>query len=69
MVQIGKKTSLGPKKNKKAQTYVIDCSKPVEDKIMEIASFEKFLLEKIKVDGKTGVRRGCVIFLGLVDQG
>ena len=27
-------------------------SKPVEDKIMEIASFEKFLVDKIKVDGK-----------------
>lgn len=25
-----------------------------QDKIMEIASFEKFLLDKIKVDGKTG---------------
>jgi large subunit ribosomal protein L22e len=27
----------------------------VEDKIMEIASFEKFLQDKIKVGGKTGV--------------
>eukprot|EP00898_Chlorokybus_atmophyticus_P008279 jgi/Chlat1/8452/Chrsp80S07859 len=40
---------------KKASTYVIDCAKPVEDKIMEIASFEKFLQERIKIDGKTGV--------------
>ena len=38
----------------KAQTYVIDCSKPVEDKIMEIAAFEKFLTERIKVNGKAG---------------
>lgn len=29
--------------------------RPVEDKIMEIASFEKFLADKIKVDGKAGV--------------
>lgn len=43
------------KAKKKAQTYVIDCSKPVEDKIMEIASFEKFLQDRIKVDGKAGV--------------
>ena len=42
------------KKGKKALTFTIDCAKPVEDKIMEIASFEKFLLDKIKVDGKTG---------------
>eukprot|EP00887_Chlorella_sp_A99_P002407 scaffold10.g2407.t1 len=44
-----------PKKGKKALAFTIDCGKPVEDKIMEIASFEKFLLDKIKVDGKSGV--------------
>jgi large subunit ribosomal protein L22e len=55
MVQIGRRVSVQPKKSKKAQTYVIDCSKPVNDSIMEIAAFEKFLVDKIKVDGKTGV--------------
>ncbi|GLC34224.1 60S ribosomal protein L22 [Pleodorina starrii] len=40
---------------KKALVFTIDCSKPVEDKIMDISSFEKFLLDKIKVNGKTGV--------------
>ncbi|KAH6772523.1 Ribosomal L22e protein family [Perilla frutescens var. hirtella] len=39
---------------KKATTFVIDCAKPVEDKIMEIASLEKFLQERIKVSGKPG---------------
>ena len=39
---------------KKGATFVIDCSKPVEDKIMEIASLEKFLQERIKVGGKAG---------------
>ncbi|KAL2511807.1 60S ribosomal protein L22-2 [Abeliophyllum distichum] len=39
---------------KKASTFVIDCSKPVEDKIMDIASLEKFLQERIKVAGKPG---------------
>ncbi|KAG0479820.1 hypothetical protein HPP92_010678 [Vanilla planifolia] len=42
---------------KKASTFVIDCAKPVEDKIMDIASLEKFLLERIKVaslGGKAG---------------
>ncbi|KAL7597862.1 hypothetical protein Lser_V15G27410 [Lactuca serriola] len=39
---------------KKIATFVIDCGKPVEDKIMEIASLEKFLQERIKVRGKAG---------------
>ncbi|XP_009630788.1 large ribosomal subunit protein eL22y-like [Nicotiana tabacum] len=39
---------------KKGATFIIDCSKPVEDKIMEIASLEKFLQERIKVGGKAG---------------
>nr|GEU47563.1 Gag protein [Tanacetum cinerariifolium] len=39
---------------KKVSTFVIDCGKPVEDKIMEIASLEKFLQERIKVGGKAG---------------
>ncbi|CAI9288692.1 unnamed protein product [Lactuca saligna] len=39
---------------KKIATFVIDCGKPVEDKIMEIASLEKFLQERIKVGGKAG---------------
>ncbi|KAL9240862.1 hypothetical protein vseg_015035 [Gypsophila vaccaria] len=39
---------------KKTATFTIDCSKPVEDKIMDIASLEKFLQERIKVAGKAG---------------
>ncbi|VFQ84972.1 unnamed protein product [Cuscuta campestris] len=39
---------------RKGVTFVIDCSKPVEDKIMDIASLEKFLQERIKVGGKAG---------------
>lgn len=45
----------GPKGKRKTQTFVIDCAKPVEDKIMEIGSFESFLRDKIKVEGKTGM--------------
>ena len=41
-------------KSKTATTFTIDCTKPVEDKIMDIAQFEKFLLDRIKVNGKTG---------------
>lgn len=54
MVVAARKAAPGPKGKKKAQTFVIDCSKPVDDKIMDIASFEKFLMDKIKVDGKAG---------------
>jgi len=53
-ITIGKKAAAA-KAKKKAQTFVIDCTKPVDDKIMEIASFEKFLTEKIKVNNKAGV--------------
>ncbi|KAF2562860.1 hypothetical protein F2Q70_00018318 [Brassica cretica] len=42
------------KGNKKGVSFSIDCSKPVDDKIMEIASLEKFLQERIKVGGKAG---------------
>ena len=46
-------SSGGPKggAKKKGSTFVIDCAKPVEDKIMDIASLEKFLQERIKVAG------------------
>lgn len=42
------------KGKKKALTFVVDCTKPVEDSIMDIAAFEQFLAERIKVDGKAG---------------
>merc|ERR1712054_51549 len=48
---------MAPKKlTKRKQTlkYSIDCSQPVDDGIMDAASFEKFLLDRIKVGGKTG---------------
>ena len=53
----GGKSALAAKgaKSKSTTTFTIDCTKPVEDKIMDIAQFEKFLLDRIKVDGKTGV--------------
>ncbi|MCL7043903.1 hypothetical protein MKW94_000375 [Papaver nudicaule] len=50
-----KATAAGAKGGKKkTSTYTIDCAKPVEDKIMDIASLEKFLQERIKVGGKAG---------------
>ncbi|BBN07326.1 large subunit ribosomal protein L22e [Marchantia polymorpha subsp. ruderalis] len=53
---LARKPAAGATKGKKkAATYTIDCGKPVEDKIMDIASFEKFLHDRIKVGGKAGV--------------
>merc|ERR1719473_424103 len=39
----------------KTTKFTIDCSEPVEDDIFDIASFEKFLHDRIKINGKTGV--------------
>ena len=47
-------SAAAPKGKKKGVSFTIDCSKPVDDKIMEIASLEKFLQERIKVGGKAG---------------
>ncbi|KAM7277641.1 hypothetical protein ACFE04_004775 [Oxalis oulophora] len=47
------KSAAAGKGKKKGSTFTIDCAKPVEDKIMDIASLEKFLQERIKVAGKT----------------
>ena len=38
----------------KPSNFVIDCSKPVDDKILELAAFEKYLADRIKVGGKAG---------------
>ena len=35
--------------------FSIDCNTPMEDGIFDIESFEKFLHERIKINGKTGV--------------
>merc|ERR1712117_527286 len=46
--------STGGKKKKTVLKFTLDCTVPIEDGIMNLASFEKFLLERIKVAGKTG---------------
>ncbi|KAL5102311.1 hypothetical protein RYX36_006638, partial [Vicia faba] len=47
-------STTGAKGKKKGATFTIDCAKPVEDKIIDIASLENFIQERIKVGGKTG---------------
>jgi len=43
------------KKRKKINLkFTVDCTHPVEDNIMDVASFEKYLQTKIKVNGKCG---------------
>jgi large subunit ribosomal protein L22e len=51
----------GGSKKKGSSTFVIDCAKPVEDKIMDIASLEKFLQERIKVAGGKAGALGEVV--------
>ncbi|KAI1708229.1 ribosomal l22e protein family domain-containing protein [Ditylenchus destructor] len=51
---IAKKTVTGGKKKKKqALAFHIECKNPVEDGILKTSSFETFLNEAIKVNGKT----------------
>jgi large subunit ribosomal protein L22e len=51
-------------KAKKQQTttkkFTLDCTAPFNDKVLDPASFQKFLQDKIKVDGRTGNLAGRV---------
>ena len=44
----------GKKGTKVTKKYTINCAQPVSDKIFDISAFEKFLHDRIKVDGRTG---------------
>ncbi|XP_054160656.1 60S ribosomal protein L22-like [Oppia nitens] len=49
-----KPVTKGKGKRKKLQLkYTLDCSRPVEDGIMNAQDFETYLKERIKVNGKT----------------
>ena len=39
---------------KLALRFTIDCSEPVEDEVLILRDFEKYLKERVKVDGKKG---------------
>merc|ERR1711881_417019 len=47
-------TNKSKKSKSKQLKFTIDCTAPVDDGIMEIASFNQYLKEHIKVDGKIG---------------
>ncbi|KAI5295848.1 60S ribosomal protein L22, partial [Ascosphaera pollenicola] len=42
------------KAQKVTTKYTIDATQPVNDKIFDIAAFEKFLHDRIKVEGRVG---------------
>jgi len=44
----------GGTKKKIQHKFILNCTQPVEDGIMDAANFEKYLHERIKVNGKTG---------------
>ena len=51
----------GGKKKTRALKFTLDCTHPVEDGIMDAANFERFLQERIKVNGKAGNLGGGVV--------
>ena len=55
-----KNQSKSGKKKKLTLRFTIDCTHPVEDGILDMAGFERFLLERIKINGKTGQLNGQV---------
>ena len=50
-VNLGKKSQ---QSKKITQKFVIDCQLPVEDNVILTSDFQKFLTERIKVEGKKG---------------
>lgn len=42
------------KSGKVTKKFIINASQPASDKIFDVSAFEKFLNEKIKVEGRVG---------------
>merc|ERR1712110_315996 len=51
---MGAPTNKSRKAKKNTLRFKIECAAPVDDGIMEIASFNQYLKEHIKVEGKIG---------------
>ncbi|KAH8699537.1 ribosomal protein L22e [Ilyonectria robusta] len=43
----------GGKVQKQTKKFIINASQPASDKIFDVAAFEKFLQDRIKVEGRT----------------
>mmetsp|Transcript_61125 Transcript_61125/g.117808 ORF Transcript_61125/g.117808 Transcript_61125/m.117808 type:complete len:124 (-) Transcript_61125:36-407(-) len=50
----GLKKKVVVKGKKQTLKFTIDCQQPSDDNILETKDLEKFLISRIKVDGKTG---------------
>nr|ADV03028.1 ribosomal protein L22 [Karlodinium veneficum] len=50
----GLKKKVSAKGKKQMLKFTLDCQQPVDDHIIEVKELDKFLKERIKVDGKTG---------------
>ncbi|KAH8687602.1 ribosomal protein L22e [Tricladium varicosporioides] len=61
------KTSKG-KSAKVTKKFIINASQPASDKIFDVSAFEKFLQDKIKVDGRVG-NLGDVVEIKQVGDG
>eukprot|EP00178_Gracilaria_changii_P002670 TRINITY_DN1397_c0_g2_i2.p1 TRINITY_DN1397_c0_g2~~TRINITY_DN1397_c0_g2_i2.p1 ORF type:complete len:160 (+),score=46.53 TRINITY_DN1397_c0_g2_i2:1-480(+) len=48
----GAKAAAGKTGRKKSHKFALDCSHPVEDGILNVGDFEKFMKERIKVNNK-----------------
>ncbi|PGH00954.1 large subunit ribosomal protein L22e [Blastomyces parvus] len=42
------------KPQKVTKKYIINCSQPANDKIFDVSAFEKFLHDRVKVEGRVG---------------
>nr|ADV03051.1 ribosomal protein L22 [Amphidinium carterae] len=54
MVVKGLKKKTVSKGKKQVLKFTIDCTQPVDDTILTTVDLEKFLKERVKVNGKTG---------------
>ena len=54
MVVKGLKKKAAVKGKKSTLKFTLDCQQPADDNIIEPKDFEKFLTNRIKVEGKTG---------------
>ncbi|TVY36217.1 60S ribosomal protein L22 [Lachnellula subtilissima] len=63
-------TKSGPKgkQAKVTHKFIINASQPASDKIFDVSAFEKFLQDKIKVDGRVG-NLGDVVEIKQVGDG
>mmetsp|Transcript_6660 Transcript_6660/g.8621 ORF Transcript_6660/g.8621 Transcript_6660/m.8621 type:complete len:120 (+) Transcript_6660:137-496(+) len=51
------------KAKKSIVKFVIDCTQPVDDKVLDVAQFEKYLHDRIKINGKTGQLAGSNVVI------